>query len=108
MIMHQGLLRRLADCFTVFSELSAGVFSDVDGDICYLYTFASAVTAQIITACRMDPATCTHTTLEELDPYIICRTCTITSDSSGFHPTMRWTQGVRFKLKSTSAALANP
>lgn len=68
--------------------------------LCTFDTISSAVTAQIVTACGLDPATCTHTTLEELDPFIVCLKCPTAVDSKEFRPTMRWTQGVRRILQN--------
>lgn len=74
---------------------------------CVFDTISSAVTAQIIAACGLNPATCTHATLEELDPFIVCLSCT-TKDSNEFSPTMPWTQGVRRRTQTRmSSAPAN-
>lgn len=78
------------------------------GDYWMFDTISSAVTAQIVTACGLDPTTCTHTTLEDRDPYIVCLTCAKANPSDKFRPTMRWSQGVSFKLKRVSVTLTNP
>lgn len=74
---------------------------------CMFDIISSAVTAQIITACGLDPATCTHATLEVLDPFVVCLSCPGENDSNDFQPTMRWTQGVRFKCSTISTRLAD-
>lgn len=56
---------------------------------------SSAVTTQIVTACGMDPKSCTHAMLEDLDPYVVCVACTQRDGFNGNRLTMPWTQAVR-------------
>lgn len=64
---------------------------------------SSLVVEKIIQACGMDPGQCTHSQLEELDPYVVCPVCddvekTKAMDQSGVLsiPVLNWDSIVCF------------
>lgn len=56
---------------------------------------SATISMKIISLCGLDSSLCTHTELEELDPYVVCLTC---ASESNRLPTMKWDQAVSLPL----------
>ncbi|KAF8314511.1 hypothetical protein DL93DRAFT_1073242 [Clavulina sp. PMI_390] len=53
-------------------------------------SIASSITARIISACGLDPNTCTHEQLETLNPMVACAKCSDGPEASKYRLTMPW------------------
>lgn len=80
-IRNPGLF--LFSCESHMSSPNFSPFQTVD-DFCSFDQLASVIAAQIITACKLDPASCTHSALEELNPQVTCVLCSKSNAPNGY------------------------
>lgn len=107
-LSYNNLLRALSRCFSSGRERAFGGytspfqhFQEVDSS-CQIDELASGVAAKIIEACGLDPWTCTHKMLDDLDPCVICVTCADIAKAQDkrkdFAPVITWSCAVSLPL----------